>query len=81
MWLPIIGKFTWRAVGFGAVTAGVTAVALRPIIVGAVRAGYQATHFAKDAWNQAKAEAELIKKDALAIEKDVVTIRKDIAKV
>jgi hypothetical protein len=65
MFLPIIGKFTWGAFGLGAVSTVVGAALLRPLIVGTVRAGYEATDLARDAWTKAKLEADSIRTEAL----------------
>lgn len=66
MVLPIIGKFSLGSFGFGAAAAAVAAVTARPLLVGTVRVGYEATEVVSDAWAKAKAEAQSIKSDALA---------------
>ncbi len=85
MILPIIGKVTWAGIGVGAAVTAVGMVALRPLIVGTVRGGYEATDLAKDAWTKAKIEAESIKNEALAqkaaqaSEAEVAQLRQEVA--
>jgi len=85
MILPIVGKVTWAGLGVGAAVTAVGMVALRPLIVGTVRAGYEATDLAKDAWTKAKAEAESIKNEALTkkaaqdSEAEIAKLRQEVA--
>ena len=80
MVLPLIGKLSLTSMGVG---AALTLVA-RPLIVGAVRVGYEAKDFVGDTWRQAKVEAQSVRADALATrersdEAEIRRLREEVA--
>jgi uncharacterized small protein (DUF1192 family) len=85
MVLPIIGKLSWNSFFAGSAAAVVGSVVARPLLVGTVRAGYQATDIATEAWNMAKQEVQSVKRDALAardqsrMESEIQQLREEIA--
>lgn len=66
MVLPIIGRLSMNSFIAGGVVAAFGAAIARPLLVGTVRAGYEATDLAAEAWHKAKAEVESVKHDALS---------------
>jgi len=65
MLLPIIGRLSWNSFWAGTAVAAVGAAIARPLLVGTVRAGYEVSDVATDAWAKAKAEVESVKREAL----------------
>lgn len=64
MLLPIIGRVSGRSFLIGGVAATVAAAIARPLLVGTLRAAYEITDLAADAWSRAKAEVESAKREA-----------------
>jgi hypothetical protein len=85
MVLPIIGKLSWNSFFAGTAAAAIGSVVARPLLVGTVRAGYQATDIASEAWKMAKSEVESVKRDALAardqsrMESEIQQLRDEVA--
>ena len=65
MILPIIGRLSWNSFWLGTTAASIGAAIVRPLLVGTVRAGYEVADVANDAWTQAKAEVDSVKREAL----------------
>ena len=85
MVLPVIGKLSMSSFGAGAAVAVVGAAVARPLLVGVVRAGYEASDVVTDAWAKAKAEAASVKNEALAahnsqdMENELQSLRQEVA--
>ena len=65
MTLPIIGRLSWNSFWAGTALAAVGTAIARPLLVGTVRAGYEVSDVATEAWAQAKAEVDSVKREAL----------------
>ena len=87
MMLPLIGRFSLGSFGFGAAAMAVGTVVARPLLVGAVTAGYETSDLLKGAWAKAKAEAESVKNEALAgrhmqgMEAELRQLREEVAQL
>lgn len=85
MIIPIIGKLSWNSFWAGTAVAAVGAAVARPLLVGTVRAGYDVTDVATDAWTKAKAEVGSLKREALAtrdssrMESELKQLRDEVA--
>jgi hypothetical protein len=85
MMLPIIGKLSWNSFWAGTAVAAVGAAVARPLLVGTVRAGYDVTDCATEAWTKAKAEVDSLKREALAtrdssrMESELKQLRDEVA--
>jgi hypothetical protein len=84
MVLPLIGQLRWASFGAGAAAAVVGAYVGRPLLVGAVRAGYDVSELASDAWAKAKAEADSLRQEAQKLREqsasaEVQRLREEVA--
>lgn len=85
MVLPVIGKLSMGSLGVGAAAAVVGAAVARPLLVGAVRAGYEVSDAVTDAWAKAKTEAQAVKNEAIAahtaanVETELEALRAEVA--
>lgn len=82
--LPLVGRLSLKSFGVGAVAAAVGSVVARPLLVSAVRTGYEVSDLATGAWRAAKAEAASLKTEALTqapagLESEVKQLRDEVA--
>ena len=81
----IIGRLSWNSFWAGTAVAAVGAAIARPLLVGTVRAGYEVTDVASEAWTKAKAEVESVKREALTardasrMETELQQLREEVA--
>ena len=83
MVIPGIGRLTLKSLVPGMVATAVGAVAFKPILVGAIRAGYEAVDATKNAWTEAKSEVERAKAEAGSkhVESEIRQLREEIAQL
>lgn len=84
MKLPLIGHVASKSFAAGAVLTSVAWAFGRPLVVGAVRAGYAIRDEAAEALSEARASAQNIRSEALArreagAEAEVARLRQEIA--
>ncbi len=88
MTLPIIGRLKWSSFWAGTAAAVVGSALARPLLVSAVRAGYEVVDAANGVWTDAKAEAARVKNEARAgssseiqqLRDEVAALRAQLAK-
>ena len=83
--IPGVGRMTLKSLVPGAIAAAVGAIAFKPLLVGTIRAGYEACDAAKDAWTEAKGEVDRAKHESLAqnpkVENEIRQLREEVAQL
>jgi hypothetical protein len=85
--IPGLGRISWQSLTPGLIAAAVGAIAFKPLLVGTIKAGYEAVDATKDAWNEAKGEVERGKQESLAagqtkgIETELRQLREEVAQL